>query len=150
MKRFCAFLLILISINSCAWNSPEAAVLELLKFDMSGGRLTSTNWKKYTTEYLADLPEGYDEPGWDAVTIVNSFRVSGVRCTEAHCKVEVEFELFPTSGLKPGPFNRHPAGGIEKIVYVALKRGASWKVRAAQDPSELVGPHISIGTYKSQ
>jgi hypothetical protein len=149
MKKYFLLMLISLSINSHAWDSPDMAVSELIKFDLDGGRLTSEKWDIYTSMYLAGLPEDYEEPGWDQVTIVKSYKISNVECSGNVCSVEVEFELFPTEGLKNGQFIEHPKGGIEKVVYTSIKEGLSWKVQTAQSASGIVGPHISITTYKN-
>jgi hypothetical protein len=127
-KAILVFLLGLTSCSAMAWETPEKAISEFLKFELDGGRLSSDGWQDYTSKYIY-APEDYDEPGWDAVTVVVSYAISSINCSgTSNCEAEVIFDLFPTSNLPNAQVVQHAHGGKEVIRYPLVCKDKSWRL----------------------
>lgn len=142
MKLLILFAAALMTSHAFAWEIPSSAIAEFLVFELDGGRISGDRWIEYTTKYIA-APEGYDEPGWDEVTVVKNHRVLRIECpSPTRCKANVEFTLFPTANLQ-GPYVvPHPNGGKQVKIYLIVKQGNSWVIEP-----DLGSPIISIQTY---
>jgi hypothetical protein len=148
MKIIFSVFLVMMSVQLQAESTSDLALKALIEFDLSGGRLSSLNWDTYTKELMTDVPEGYDEPGWDMVTLVDSYRVTQKECEKDICTYEVTYNLYPTINLSSYMVIEHPTGGVKKIKYTVIKRKNLWKVKAPQSAAETVSPHISFETFQ--
>lgn len=106
--------------------TPQAAVEQFLKFELEGGRLQSWPFQ----HYLAVAP-GYDEPGWDQVHVVESWKAGPARCEAGRCKVTVSFSYTATEKLGAEQVIPHPGGGTEQVEYVAVERGGQWLLESS-------------------
>lgn len=126
-----------------AWNSPQQAIERFLSFELNGGRLTSANWKTYTEKYIAAPPD-YDEPGWDQVTVVTSWKASNPRCTsKSRCTIEIRFTLLPTAELNDPGVTAHPDGGTEMLTYKLVEHKKDWRIKP-----EMSAPRILDTSYR--
>ncbi len=86
------FLLIffVLPINAWAWQSPEETIIQFLKYELDGGRLRGdkNHWEAYISKYIA-APEGYDEAGFDMVTVVKSYTISPIQCQPSECSAVI-------------------------------------------------------------
>lgn len=128
--------------HTLAWDTPDRALSEFLKFELNGGRLTGANWTTYVSRYIA-APKNYDEPGWDEVTVVAGYRIRAKQCSSAsRCIALVEFSLFPTAGLDDPNVVAHRNGGREEIKYSLVQQGSAWLL----EPN-FGAPHVMLTTY---
>jgi len=124
-----------------AWNSPKEAIDRFLSFELNGGRLTSLNWKTYTEKYIAAPPD-YDEPGWDQVTVVTSWKTSSPRCTSrSRCTIDVSFTLLPTADLNDSNVIAHPDGGTETLTYKLVKHRKDWRIEPEMPAPRILDTH---------
>ena len=107
--------------SALAWETPQLALSEFLKFELSGGRTSA--WP--LTEYLA-VEKGYDEPGWDMVSLIRRHQVLALRCSGERCTAKVQFEFQPTKRLKSEQLLPHPEGGREVVEYPLVRVNGEW------------------------
>jgi hypothetical protein len=132
----------LVSTSTHAWETPKKAILEFLTFETNGARLTNEKFCQYVTMYIA-APKEFAEPGWDIVTLIENYRLLGIKCPSSkRCQATVEFVLAPTRNLQTPSVFEHPDGGKEIKTYVIVKRGKSWLLEPDFSP-----PIITIQTY---
>ena len=142
MRFLVLILTTILSFSIFAWDTPEQAITEYLKYDADGHRLGGSDWKVYTSTYL-DVNEFYDEPGYDAATIINSFSVSKPICRPTTCIATVTYSLLNTSNISDKNIYAHPQGGFEKRLFTTTKIGNEWRIQ-----SGMGNPFISSDTYK--
>jgi len=142
MLRTTFLALCLVACNPAfAWHSPKEAIEHFLSFELNGGRLSSTNWKAYTEKYIAAPPD-YDEPGWDQVAVVTSWKTSNPRCTSQNrCTVEVRFTLLPTAELNDPSVIAHPAGGTETLTYKIVRHRKDWRIEPEMPAPRILDTH---------
>lgn len=143
MKFLTALTIFAITSMARAWETPSQALTEFLNFELNGARISSERWSQLRT-YLA-MPEDYSEPGWDEATVVKRYRVLGVECASAtRCQARIEFDLFPTAGLRTPAVEDHPKGGKKILQYQLVALQGSWRVEAG-----FGAPVITIQTYRN-
>jgi len=147
-KIIVTFVLSLFSCSVAAWETPLQAISEYLKFELSGGRLASEKWKIYISKYI-DAPEGYAEPGWDMITVVNNYKIGEINCTSSTtCAANVSFSLYPTEKLNNPSVLEHKQGGNLAAKYYLVKKGKEWLVQPGAPGALGEGaPVASIETY---
>lgn len=129
--------------SASAWDSPHEAIDQFLIYELYGGRLTGWSWKTYTTKYIT-APANYEEPGWDEVTIVKSWKISGPVCSsKSRCTVRVIFSLLPTSGLNDPNVVPHDNGGEEVLSFNLERNRRGWFVAP-----EIQSPRVLETTYR--
>jgi hypothetical protein len=107
-----------LAASAHAWPTAQEAIDRFLAFELAGGRLRS--WPFH--QFLA-VPEDYDEPGWDAVSVVRSHSVGPMQCEAAGCSVDVTFTY--------ACMESRPQGGSEVVRYVAVQAGGSWLLESS-------------------
>lgn len=128
-------------LNAWAWASPEIAINEFLKYELDGGRLGGHDWKTYLSKYIA-APANYDEPGFDMVTVVKSYKIGPIQCKNDQCSTVVTFELTKIQNNSNPPVFLHPHGGYETLEIYPVKISGDWRIKP------IIGnPHISESTY---
>ena len=131
----------MISCHASAWSSPKEAVERFAAFDFNGGRLDS--WDEYETNYTY-MPDDYDEPGWDAVVVVEKFSVGEPVCSARRCAVPVTYQLVPTKSLNDRYAVSHESGGSEVLTFDVIEKHGVWKI----DPSP-IQPRVSLEIYNN-
>lgn len=135
-----AFACFLLAFTSAvhAWPSPREAVEHFLQFELDGGRLAAWPFDKYLA-----VPKDYEEPGWDEVHVVQSWKIESLRCSDRRCSVHVIFAYVPTVKLGGAQVVPHPDGGTETVDFVAKQVAGSWLLE-----SPMGAPRISLPTFK--
>jgi hypothetical protein len=142
MKKLCLLFLFMFPGCCLAWDTPSQVLDAFLQYELDGGRLDSDGWKTYVARYAA-VPPGYDESGWDRVTLVESYTVAKPKCSDAHCTAVVRFKLLPTKGLADQQLNQFPKGGVETVVFKVVKTNDGWRIRPFN-----TWPHIRLATLR--
>lgn len=130
-----------------AWSSPNEALDEFLRYELNGGRLTGEHWNDYVTKYI-HAPAGYNEPGWDEVTVVETYKVGRMQCESvSKCRAAVTFVLAPTPALSNASRHaaEHPQGGTEETSYELRRTDDGWRV----EPS-FGAPRIYLSVYRKR
>jgi len=124
-----------------AWPTPREAVEQFLKFDMAGGRLSA--WPFH--EYLA-VADDYDEPGWDMVEVVESWKTGAIECSDSRtCTVSVTFTYARTASAKDAQVVAHPTGGTAALTFVAVEDKGQWRLKSSNGT-----PRISVAVYRRE
>ncbi|MCY1358908.1 hypothetical protein D9M68_631160 [compost metagenome] len=127
-----------------AWETPEKALMEYLKYDADGYRLGGGNWKTYVDTYL-DVSESYDEPGYDMITVIASYSVSKPICHPEFCASVVTYELFDTNNAQDQNVAKHAKGEIEKRVFTITNSNNEWRIKTGMG-----NPYILSEIYKNK
>jgi len=135
--------LLVAASSAYAWKTPQEAVEKFAQFDADGGRLSSENWENYVGSII-HADEDHDEPGWDAVIVIDGFSVGKLNCKTVSCTVDVTYKLHPTKDLDSLPVIENEDGGTESVTYTVININGDWRVEA--DPDY---PRISYKTFKS-
>ncbi len=122
-----------------AWNTPMDAIQHFLKFELDGGRLKSWTFGKY----LAVRDGEYDEPGWDVVALIESYKIQNLSCSGESCTARVSFQFVPTKTLTFKDIFSHPDGGTEIVEYKIVQSNSQWLL----EPSD-ASPKVYLSTYK--
>lgn len=117
---------LVLSASAHAWETPQQAVSEFLKFELGGGRLQAWPIEKY----LSVGPD-YDEPGWDLVHLIQEAAVLTTSCAKDTCATKVKFLFVPTAPLKLNQVVSHPDGGSEVIEYTTVRKDGSWFLKSS-------------------
>jgi hypothetical protein len=104
-----------------AWPTAREAVEQFLAFELGGGRLRAWPFQQYFA-----VPADYDEPGWDAVSVVRSHKMKPLQCKPSRCTAEVSFTYAPLSA--------RPTGGREVVRYVAVQVDGEWLIEPNGNP----------------
>ncbi|WAC43763.1 hypothetical protein OU997_16130 [Pseudomonas sp. SL4(2022)] len=118
-----------LTFNAWAWETPEQAVAEYLKYDAAGYRLGGSDWKNYVKTYL-DVSEFYDESGYDMMTVITSYAFSDPICRPTVCVSTVTYELLNTSNIQGQQIEKHPSGGFLKKTFTVTKTGSEWRLKS--------------------
>ena len=118
-----------LTFNAWAWETPEQAVAEYLKYDAAGYRLGGSDWKSYVKTYL-DVSGFYDEPGYDMMTVITSYTFSDPICRPTVCISTVTYELLNTSDIQSQQIEKHPGGGFLKKTFTVTKSGSEWRLKS--------------------
>jgi hypothetical protein len=118
--------------------------------ELSGARLSSERWRRFMVDRVMS-GEGYDEPGWDAVDLVNAAHVGPVTCRDAgHCTAEVRFVLVPAQiaaasaqGTAP-----HPQAGELRESYVLMRAADGWRVATWPHADPLPRPRVTPKAWR--
>ncbi len=129
------------SSTACAWSSPREAVEQFLKFEMAGGRMSAWPFQKYLA-----VADDYDEPGWDMVEVVESWRIGLIQCgNNRTCTVGVTFTYARTASAKGAQIVPHPSGGAAAVSFVAVEDKGQWLLKSSNGT-----PRISTAVYKRE
>jgi hypothetical protein len=121
-----------------AWSSPREAIEQFLRFDTAGGRMSAWPFQKYLA-----VPDDYDEPGWDMVDVVKSWRIESLRCDDHRCSAHVSFVHAPTAAAKDDQIASHPDGGVDAVEFVAVRVAGEWLLESSNGM-----PRISLDVYR--
>ncbi len=130
---------LIVSSSVLCWETPDEALSQYLAFELAGGRLSSWNFNKYLA-----VSKDYDEPGWDRITLVKSYKVTPMSCKHNVCSSVVTFVLAPTVGISDPQVVSNPKGGVERITFVAIHGTNGWLLKPNAG-----FPHILEVTYKN-
>jgi hypothetical protein len=137
-------LIVLMPCIAWAWETPEKALTEYLKYDAAGYRLGGGDWKTYVDTYL-DVSKSYDEPGYDMITIITSYSISKPICHPEFCASIVTYELFDTSNIQDTNIKKHAKGEIEKKVFTLTNSNNEWRIRTGMG-----NPYILSEVYNNK
>ncbi len=143
LVRFAAFLVATLAFASTAnaWSTPRVAVERFLKFEMAGGRLSAWPFHKYLA-----VADDYDEPGWDMVEVVESWRIGAIQCSDNRtCRVSVTFAYARTASAKDSQIVAHPTGGTAAVAFVAVEDKGQWLLESSNGT-----PRISVTVYRRE
>jgi hypothetical protein len=135
-------LTLFLSCSVSAWDTPETAISEYLKYDFDGNRTNGSDWENYITNYV-DVEKDHEEPGYDAVTIITSYSISKPICRPTTCISTVIYNLAKTQKLSDPNIYPHANGGTEKRIFTITKRANEWRIYSGWG-----NPYISEDTYK--
>lgn len=121
--------------------APADVVAEYLARDSRGERLRPSPWFRSVSVWE-------DEPGWDALTLIRSFRVENDTVDGDSARVQVVYEVMGSlQGTPEGtPMELVPAIETQRVEFVLAKVEGRWLVAF---PS--INPHVladSIMDYR--
>ncbi len=125
------------SSRAFAWRTPDEALSQFLAFELAGGRLGPWDFNKYLA-----VAKNYDEPGWDSVILVTSYKATPMSCKRGVCASLVTFVLAPTAAISDQQVMSNPGGGTETLEFVAVKGAKGWLLKPNGGY-----PHILQATY---
>ena len=132
----------LLSCSASAWETPETAISEYLKYDFNGNRTNGSDWENYITNYV-DVEKDHEEPGYDIATIIISYSFSKPICRPTTCISTVTYSLAKIQDDSEPPAFPHPNGGTERTLFTITKKANEWRVY-----SGFGNPYISEEFYK--
>ena len=130
---------LLFSQAASAWDTPTDAIQQFLKFELGGGRLKSWSFGKF----LAVRDGEYDEPSWDVVDLIESYKIKNLSCSAESCTARVSFQFVPTKTLTFKDIYPHPDGGSVIVDYKIVQLNSQWLL----EPSD-ASPKVYLNTYK--
>lgn len=121
--------------------APVAVVGEYLTRDSRGERLQPSPWFRSVSAWA-------DEPGWDALTLIHSFRVESDSVYGDSARVRVAYEVVGSlQGTPEGtPMYLFPGAETQRVEFVLARVQDRWLVAS---PS--INPHVladSILVYR--
>jgi hypothetical protein len=115
--------------------TPAEVVRQYCEFDFKIGRISSENFEKQPPVTTWD-----EEPGWDGVEVVSSFKIVSSNQSEDRAVVTIKWQVL-------GEFSgeKVTAGQKEEVVEYQLKLvGGLWKI-----DSPVLSPHVSVATLRA-
>ena len=131
----------LLSCSVFAWEAPETAISEYLKYDFDGNRTNGSDWENYITNYV-DVEKDHEEPGYDMATIISSYSFSKPICRPTTCISTVTYNLAKMPDDSEPPVFPHPNGGTERKLFTITKKANEWLIY-----SGFGNPYISEEFY---
>jgi hypothetical protein len=102
--------------------------------DFDGARLSSTTWKQ-----VAPLVSWQDEPGWDAVKLVEGFTLGAPQANGNRIEIPVFYEIV---GTATGPQVNRFGKQLETVNFELEAVAGGWKVIGP-----VVQPHVSLAAH---
>ncbi|HYL64862.1 MAG TPA: hypothetical protein VE077_19785 [Candidatus Methylomirabilis sp.] len=115
---------------------PEQVVRQYCDFDFKIGRISTDNFRKLPPLYTWE-----EEPGWDGVTLVSSFKIVSTKVTQDRAIVTVDWHVAGEFGAEKVTAPRQKD---EIVEYQVKLVGGSWKI-----DSPLLCPHVSAKTMRA-
>ena len=142
-----AALIALSPSQSRAADCDEAKQLveKFLKLDADVGRLSTDDYKKHFDDLIVYKIDGkvvHQEPGWDVLTAIRSYKVTGCQATGETYRVSVQYDSVGdlSHGVSEGqcPLFEAKKPGVDSEDFEVMKVKKELKVRLAP------GPHVSL------
>lgn len=148
MKTISALLLSTVCTAAClpalAWETPTQALQQFLEADAQGMRLQSgMDFDKFY-HLDASLAADYDEPGWDSITLIDSYTFTPLQCKAHVCSTKVTFRLTPTATVDDASISAHPTGGSKHMAFTIKKHQNQWRIVPTEQE-----PHVRFDTYQA-
>jgi hypothetical protein len=115
--------------------TPKEVVRLYCDFDLKTGRISTANFAK-----LPPLVTWEEEPGWDTVTIVSSFKILSAKQSQDSAIVTVKWDV-----LGHAEAENVTKGQKSEVIEYQLKRAKGlWKIDAPVIP-----PHVALSTVRA-
>ena len=116
-------------------STPTDVVRLYCDFDLKTGRISTANFAK-----LPPLVTWEEEPGWDTVTLVSSFKILASKESQDRAAVTVKWDVL---GHAEGE-NVTKDQKSEVIDYQLRRVKGLWKIEGPVEP-----PHVSLPTLRA-
>ena len=131
--------------GSADCDQAKQLVEKFLKLDANVGRLSTDDYKKHFDDMIVYKIDGkvvHEEPAWDMLTAIRSYKVTGCQAAPDGFRVSVQYDSIGdlSHGVSEGqcPLFQAKKSGSDTQDFEIMKVKKDLKIRSAP------GPHVSM------